>query len=106
MCASSGGAIGERRGLERRYLQAGRSRELTPLYNDVLAKLQDARPAEAEVRRMAAAPWRRRDAAPSRCPLRSRQPASNRHVNSHDLRDGHGYLAGSGFAFDRLGPLP
>ncbi len=38
-----GGVIGDLRGLERLYMQAGRSKELASLYNDVLAKSQDPR---------------------------------------------------------------
>jgi len=38
-----GGVIGDLRGLERLYMQAGRSKELAALYNDVLAKSQDPR---------------------------------------------------------------
>lgn len=38
-----GGVIGDLRGLERLYIQAGRSKELPSLYNDVLAKSQDPR---------------------------------------------------------------
>jgi Uncharacterized protein conserved in bacteria len=38
-----GGVIGDLRGLERLYLRAGRSKDLAPLYNDVLAKSQDPR---------------------------------------------------------------
>lgn len=38
-----GGVIGDMRGLERLYMQSGRSKELTALYNEVLAKSQDPR---------------------------------------------------------------
>jgi hypothetical protein len=38
-----GGVIGDLRSLERLYLQAGRSQELTAVYNDVLARSQDPR---------------------------------------------------------------
>ena len=38
-----GGVIGDLRALERLYLQAGRSKELTALYNDVLARSQNPR---------------------------------------------------------------
>jgi hypothetical protein len=38
-----GGVIGDLRELERLYLQAGRSNELTALYNDVLARSQNPR---------------------------------------------------------------
>lgn len=38
-----GGVIGDLRGLERLYMQAGRSKDLAALYNDVLAKSQDPR---------------------------------------------------------------
>jgi hypothetical protein len=38
-----GGVIGDLRGLERLYLRAGRSKDLAPLYNDVLTKSQDPR---------------------------------------------------------------
>jgi hypothetical protein len=37
------GAIGDLRGLERLYLQAGRAKELPALYNDVLSKSQNPR---------------------------------------------------------------
>ena len=37
------GVIGDLRSLERLYLQAGRSKELTALYNDVLARSQNPR---------------------------------------------------------------
>lgn len=36
-----GGVIGDLRGLERLYLQAGRSKELVGVYNDVLARSQE-----------------------------------------------------------------
>ncbi|WP_426700631.1 hypothetical protein ACPPVV_14785 [Rhodanobacter sp. Col0626] len=38
-----GGVIGNLHGLERLYMQAGRSKEMTSVYNDVLAKSQDPR---------------------------------------------------------------
>lgn len=38
-----GGVIGDLRGLEHLYMQAGRSKDLAALYNDVLAKSQDPR---------------------------------------------------------------
>ena len=38
-----GGVIGDLRGLERLYMQAGHSKELASLYNDVLVKSQDPR---------------------------------------------------------------
>jgi hypothetical protein len=38
-----GSVIGDWRGLERLYLRSGRSKELSALYNDVLAKSQDPR---------------------------------------------------------------
>jgi hypothetical protein len=38
-----GGVIGDLRQLERLYLESGRSKELTALYNDVLAKSQNPR---------------------------------------------------------------
>lgn len=37
------GVIGDLRGLERLYLEAGRSKDLTAVYNDVLARSQDPR---------------------------------------------------------------
>jgi len=37
------GVIGDLRELERLYMESGRSKELTALYNDVLAKSQDPR---------------------------------------------------------------
>lgn len=36
-----GGVIGDLRALERLYMQAGRSKDLAPLYNDVLSKSQN-----------------------------------------------------------------
>jgi hypothetical protein len=41
------GVIGDLRGLERLYMEAGRSKDLTAVYNDVLARLQ-ARPANVD----------------------------------------------------------
>ena len=38
-----GGVIGDLRQLERLYMESGRSKELTALYNDVLAKSQNPR---------------------------------------------------------------
>lgn len=38
-----GGVIGDLHGLEKLYMQAGRSKDLAALYNDVLAKSQDPR---------------------------------------------------------------
>ncbi|OOG66093.1 hypothetical protein B0E46_00900 [Rhodanobacter sp. B04] len=38
-----GGVIGDLRSLERLYMEAGRSKDLAALYNDVLAKSQDPR---------------------------------------------------------------
>lgn len=38
-----GGVIGDLRGLERLYMQSGRSKDMTAVYNDVLAKSQDPR---------------------------------------------------------------
>ncbi|WEN16299.1 hypothetical protein PY254_06420 [Rhodanobacter sp. AS-Z3] len=38
-----GGVIGDLRGLERLYMQSGRSKEMTAVYNDVLTKSQDPR---------------------------------------------------------------
>lgn len=38
-----GGVIGDLRGLERLYMQSGRSKEMAAIYNDVLAKSQDRR---------------------------------------------------------------
>jgi len=35
------GVIGDLRGLERLYMQSGRSKEMASVYNDVLAKSQD-----------------------------------------------------------------
>ncbi|KZC16752.1 hypothetical protein RHOFW510R12_12905 [Rhodanobacter sp. FW510-R12] len=37
------GVIGDLRGLERLYMQAGRSKEMASVYNDVLARSQDPR---------------------------------------------------------------
>lgn len=37
------GVIGDLRGLERLYMEAGRSKDLTAVYNDVLARSQDPR---------------------------------------------------------------
>lgn len=37
------GMIGDLRGLERLYMQAGRSKEMASVYNDVLARSQDPR---------------------------------------------------------------
>jgi hypothetical protein len=38
-----GGVMGDLRGLERLYMESGRSKDLAALYNDVLAKSQDPR---------------------------------------------------------------
>ena len=48
-----GGVIGDLRGLERLYLQAGRSKELTAVYNDVLARSQNPRVRDYVYRRLA-----------------------------------------------------
>ncbi len=48
-----GGVIGDLRGLERLYQQAGRSKELTALYNDVLARAQDPRVRDYVYQRLA-----------------------------------------------------
>jgi hypothetical protein len=48
-----GGVIGDLRGLERLYMRAGRSKELTAVYNDVLAKSQDPRVRDYVYQRLA-----------------------------------------------------
>lgn len=48
-----GGVIGDLRGLERLYLQAGRSKEMASVYNDVLAKSQDPRVRDYAYQRLA-----------------------------------------------------
>ncbi|MEO7073631.1 MAG: hypothetical protein ABI300_12085 [Rhodanobacter sp.] len=48
-----GGVIGDLRALERLYLQSGRSKDLTALYNDVLARSQDPRTRDYVYRRLA-----------------------------------------------------
>lgn len=48
-----GGVIGDMRGLERLYMQAGRTKELTALYNEVLTKSQDPRVRDYTYRRLA-----------------------------------------------------
>ena len=48
-----GGVIGDLRGLERLYLQAGRSKEMASVYNDVLAKSQDPRVRDYVYQRLA-----------------------------------------------------
>jgi Spy/CpxP family protein refolding chaperone len=48
-----GGVIGDLRGLERLYLQSGRSKDMTAVYNDVLTKSQDPRVRDYVYRRLA-----------------------------------------------------
>jgi hypothetical protein len=48
-----GGVIGDLRGLERLYLQAGRSKELVGVYNDVLARSQEPRTRDYVYHRLA-----------------------------------------------------
>ena len=48
-----GGVIGDLRAMERLYLQAGRSKELTALYNDVLARSQNPRVRDYAYQRLA-----------------------------------------------------
>ena len=48
-----GGVIGDLRQLERLYLESGRSKELTALYNDVLAKSQNPRVRDYVYRQLA-----------------------------------------------------
>lgn len=48
-----GGVIGDLHELEKLYMQAGRGKELAPLYNDVLAKSQDPRVRDYVYRRLA-----------------------------------------------------
>ena len=47
------GVIGDLRGLERLYMQAGRSKEMASVYNDVLAKSQDPRVRDYVYKRLA-----------------------------------------------------
>ncbi|MEO7067879.1 MAG: hypothetical protein ABI114_13270 [Rhodanobacter sp.] len=48
-----GGVIGDMRALERLYMQSGRSKDLTALYNEVLTKSQDPRVRDYTYRRLA-----------------------------------------------------
>ena len=48
-----GGVIGDMRALERLYMQSGRSKELTALYNEVLTKSQDPRVRDYTYQRLA-----------------------------------------------------
>ena len=48
-----GGVIGDLRGLERLYLQAGRGKEMVAVYNDVLARSQDPRTRDYVYHRLA-----------------------------------------------------
>ena len=48
-----GGVIGDLRGLERLYMDAGRSKELTALYNDVLTRSQNPRVRDYVYKRLA-----------------------------------------------------
>jgi predicted negative regulator of RcsB-dependent stress response len=48
-----GGVIGDLRGLEKLYTQAGRSKELASLYNDVLTRSQDPRVRDYVYQRLA-----------------------------------------------------
>ncbi len=48
-----GGVIGDLHAMERLYLQAGRSKELTSLYNDVLARSQNPRVRDYAYQRLA-----------------------------------------------------
>lgn len=47
------GVIGDLRGLEKLYMQAGRSKEMASVYNDVLAKSQDPRVRDYVYKRLA-----------------------------------------------------
>ncbi len=47
------GVIGDLRGLEKLYMQAGRSKEMASVYNDVLAKSQDPRVRDYVYQRLA-----------------------------------------------------
>lgn len=47
------GVIGDLHGLEKLYMQAGRSKDLVPLYNDVLTKSQDPRVRDYVYQRLA-----------------------------------------------------
>jgi predicted negative regulator of RcsB-dependent stress response len=47
------GVIGDLHGLERLYMQSGRSKEMASVYNDVLAKSQDPRVRDYVYKRLA-----------------------------------------------------
>ena len=47
------GVIGDLHGLERLYMQAGRSKEMASVYNDVLARSQDPRVRDYVYKRLA-----------------------------------------------------